>query len=76
LRNPASAARAVVTLSAIMAPAVIDLSEIHPECYVWARVKNFHAATLEALSELVAVAGLDHPNEFAPAHFSRRVSPR
>jgi hypothetical protein len=40
------------------------------------RVKNFHAATLQALSELVAAAGLDHPNEFMPAHFSRRVSPR
>ena len=42
----------------------------------WVRVKNFHAATLQALSELVAAAGLDHPNEFMPAHFSRRVSPR
>ncbi len=42
----------------------------------WVRVKNFHAATLHALSELVAAAGLDHPNEFSPAHFSRRVSPR
>ena len=39
------------------------------------RVFNFHRATLEALAELVAAAGLDHPNEFAPAHFSRRVSP-
>jgi glutamate synthase domain-containing protein 2 len=42
----------------------------------WVRVKNFHAATLQALSELVAAAGLDHPREFIPAHFSRRVSPR
>ena len=42
----------------------------------WVRVKNFHAATLQALSELVAAAGLDHPNEFMPTHFSRRVSPR
>src|SRR5215470_13049606 len=42
----------------------------------WVRVKNFHAATLQALAELVAAAGLDHPNEFMPAHFSRRVSPR
>jgi glutamate synthase domain-containing protein 2 len=42
----------------------------------WVRVTNFHAATLRALSELVAAAGLDHPNEFLPAHFSRRVSPR
>jgi glutamate synthase domain-containing protein 2 len=40
----------------------------------WVRVKNFHAATLHAVAELVAAAGLDHPNEFAPVHFSRRVS--
>jgi glutamate synthase domain-containing protein 2 len=41
----------------------------------WMRVRNFHAATLQALSEIVAAAGLDHPNEFMPMHFSRRVSP-
>jgi glutamate synthase domain-containing protein 2 len=40
----------------------------------WVRVKNFHAATLQALSEFVAAAGLDHPNQFMPAHFCRRVS--
>jgi glutamate synthase domain-containing protein 2 len=39
------------------------------------RVHNFHRATLESLAELTAAAGLDHPNQFAPAHFSRRVSP-
>ena len=39
------------------------------------RVYNFQRATLEALAELVAAAGLDHPTQFAPAHFSRRVSP-
>jgi glutamate synthase domain-containing protein 2 len=39
------------------------------------RVYNFHRATVEALTELVAAAGLDHPSQFAPAHFSRRVSP-
>src|ERR1700689_2814632 len=39
------------------------------------RVANFHRATIESLAELVAAAGLDHPNEFAPVHFSRRVSP-
>jgi glutamate synthase domain-containing protein 2 len=39
------------------------------------RVHNFHRATLDALAELVAAAGLDHPNQFAPAHFTRRVSP-
>jgi glutamate synthase domain-containing protein 2 len=41
----------------------------------WLRVKNFHAATLHALCELVAAAGLDHPSDFMPAYFSRRVSP-
>jgi len=39
------------------------------------RVFNFHRATVEAVAELAAAAGLDHPREFAPAHFSRRVSP-
>ena len=39
------------------------------------RVYNFHRATMEALAELVGAAGLDHPSEFAPAHFSRRISP-
>ncbi len=39
------------------------------------RVFDFHRATTESLAELVAAAGLDHPSEFRPAHFSRRVSP-
>jgi len=38
------------------------------------RVFNFHRATMESLAELVAAAGLDHPTEFRPAHFLRRVS--
>jgi glutamate synthase domain-containing protein 2 len=38
------------------------------------RVYNFHRATIESLAELVAAAGLEHPTQFAPAHFSRRVS--
>jgi glutamate synthase domain-containing protein 2 len=38
------------------------------------RVYNFHRATLHALAELTAAAGLDHPNEFRPVHFCRRVS--
>jgi Conserved region in glutamate synthase len=42
----------------------------------WVRVKNFHAATLAALGELVAAAGLDHPNQFMPPHFCRRISGR
>jgi len=39
------------------------------------RVYNFHRATVEALAELVAAAGLEHPTDFTPAHFSRRISP-
>ncbi len=35
----------------------------------------FSARRCESLAELVAAAGLDHPNQFMPAHFSRRVSP-
>jgi hypothetical protein len=38
------------------------------------RVYQFHAATLHALAELIAAAGLNHPNELRPAHFQRRVS--
>ncbi len=41
----------------------------------WMRVKNFHAATMHVLAELVAAAGLDHPNQFALMDFSRRLSP-
>jgi glutamate synthase domain-containing protein 2 len=39
------------------------------------RVANFHRATLHALAELTAAAGLGHPNEFRPAHISHRLSP-
>jgi glutamate synthase domain-containing protein 2 len=38
------------------------------------RVANFHAATMHSLMELTAAAGLDHPNEFKPQHFSHRTS--
>ena len=38
------------------------------------RVHNFHRSTLHALAELTAAAGLDHPNDFRPSHFCRRVS--
>jgi hypothetical protein len=38
------------------------------------RVANFHASTMHSLIELTAAAGLDHPREFDPHHFSRRVS--
>ncbi|ATQ67391.1 MULTISPECIES: FMN-binding glutamate synthase family protein [Methylosinus] len=40
------------------------------------RVRNFHRATLVALGELAAAAGLDHPSEFGPEHFCRRLSMR
>jgi glutamate synthase domain-containing protein 2 len=39
------------------------------------RVANFHRATLHALAELTAAAGLDHPNDFRPHHISHRLSP-
>ena len=38
------------------------------------RVYNYHRATVRALAELVAAAGLDHPSEIRPIHFSRRRS--
>ncbi|MFV0296753.1 MAG: FMN-binding glutamate synthase family protein [Hyphomicrobiaceae bacterium] len=38
------------------------------------RVANFHHETLASLAELVAAAGLDHPNQFMPHHFMRRVT--
>jgi glutamate synthase domain-containing protein 2 len=40
------------------------------------RVHQFHAATLHALGELVAAAGLSHPADFRCAHFQRRISAR
>jgi glutamate synthase domain-containing protein 2 len=40
------------------------------------RVRNFHRSTLHALGELTAAAGLDHPRDFRPFHFSRRVDSR
>jgi glutamate synthase domain-containing protein 2 len=40
------------------------------------RVYNYHRSTLEALAELTAAAGLDHPSEFHPMHFCRRISAR
>jgi glutamate synthase domain-containing protein 2 len=38
------------------------------------RVAQFHAATLKALEELVAAAGLDHPGQLTAQHFWRRVN--
>ncbi len=38
------------------------------------RVYNFHRLTLRALSEMLAAAGLDHPDQLEPHHLVRRVS--
>jgi glutamate synthase domain-containing protein 2 len=38
------------------------------------RVKMFHENTLRSLKELIAAAGLTHPNELGPEHIIRRVS--
>lgn len=38
------------------------------------RVHNYHHATLHALAELIAAAGLDHPQDIRPIHFSHRES--
>jgi hypothetical protein len=38
------------------------------------RVYNYHRATLHALAELIAAAGLDHPQQIRSLHFSQRTS--
>jgi glutamate synthase domain-containing protein 2 len=38
------------------------------------RVYSYHHATLHALSELLAAAGLEHPQQLRPIHFSQRSS--
>jgi glutamate synthase domain-containing protein 2 len=38
------------------------------------RVYNFHRLTLKALSDMLAAAGLEHPDELKPYHLTRRVS--
>src|SRR5262249_6030417 len=38
------------------------------------RVYNYHQATLIALAELLAAAGLEHPQQLRPIHFSKRTS--
>ena len=38
------------------------------------RVYNYHHATLHALAELLAAAGLEHPQQLRPIHFSKRSS--
>lgn len=37
------------------------------------RVMNYHAGTLRALAELLAAAGLKHPEELRPHHIARRI---
>ncbi len=39
------------------------------------RVARFHASTVHALAEVIAAAGLSHPNELQPRHFSKRIGP-
>ena len=38
------------------------------------RVFNFHRNTLKALADILAAAGLDHPDQLGPEHLVRRVS--
>ncbi len=38
------------------------------------RVYNYHRATLQALAELLAASGLQHPQEIQPVHFSHRLA--
>jgi len=38
------------------------------------RVANFHRQSLKALSDMLAAAGLDHPDQLTPHHMVRRVS--
>ncbi len=38
------------------------------------RVKTYHHSTVNALAEVIAAVGLEHPSELRPHHFNRRVS--
>ena len=38
------------------------------------RVANFHRLTVKALAEMLAAAGLEHPDQLTPQHMVRRVS--
>lgn len=38
------------------------------------RVASYHRHTLEALAEMIAAAGLDHPSQLAAHHLAQRVS--
>ncbi|MCC7253938.1 FMN-binding glutamate synthase family protein [Hyphomicrobium sp.] len=39
------------------------------------RVMQFHKETINALAELIAAAGLDHPSALKPQHFMHRAAP-
>jgi hypothetical protein len=39
------------------------------------RVESYHRNTLKALAELMAAAGLQHPNQLRPHHIVQRISP-
>jgi hypothetical protein len=38
------------------------------------RVANFHRLTLKALADMLAAAGLEHPEQLSPRHLVRRVN--
>lgn len=39
------------------------------------RVMQFHHSTVEALAEVIAAAGLEHPGQLRPRHLTKRISP-
>ncbi len=39
------------------------------------RAYHYHRNTMDALAEVVAACGLEHPDEFTPSHVLRRCSP-
>jgi glutamate synthase domain-containing protein 2 len=39
------------------------------------RVASFHRETIKALTELIAAAGLSHPDDLRPTHFMQRAAP-
>ncbi len=39
------------------------------------RVASFHRETIKALTEIIAAAGLSHPQELRPTHFMQRAAP-
>lgn len=40
----------------------------------WKRVRNYHQATVHSFLEVIAAAGIDHPDHLRPWHIQRRVS--